>query len=187
MAGAGFRDIVRTLKVCLFTTKLIKSHVKLTPLKSPGNLHLTTWSRIFLPATILCMALLKLATSQADHLRSACSLAITLYQTHIVLCPRQVWGARPKKGLSSSKHSSAKLIKAFHKSISKSLFGKRTEAFLGHCPVLSYMVSTEMTRYWTNSFIVWWKNTLFCKERYCSHNRNCQVSGCCWYYVSSAA
>ena len=72
---------------------------------------------------------IKLATSQADCLRSACSLAITLYQTHIVLCPRQIWGARPKKGLSSSKHSSSKLIKAFHKSISKSLFGKRTEAF----------------------------------------------------------
>ena len=57
MAGVGFRDIVRTLKVCLFTTKLIKSHVKLTPLKSPGNLHLTARLRIFLPATILWVAL----------------------------------------------------------------------------------------------------------------------------------
>ena len=157
MVGVGFRDIVRTLNVCLFTTKVIKSHVKLQvksnatkiPRKSTPYSTIENFS-----ACHNTLRGIKLATSQADRLRSACSLAITLYQTHIVLCPRQVWGARPKKGLSSSKHSSAKLIKAFHKSIFKSLFGKRTEAFLGHCPVLSYTVSTEMTRYWTNSFIV---------------------------------
>ena len=46
------------------------------------------------------------------------------------VCCRQVWGASSKKDLnSSSKHSSEKLIKAFQKSIFKSLFGKRTEAF----------------------------------------------------------
>ena len=132
MAGVGFWDIVRTLKVHLFTTKVIKSHVKLQ-LKSNGTKiprESTPYSMIKnFSARHNTLRGIKLATSQANSLRSACSLAITLYQTHIVLCPRQVWGARPKKGLSSSKHSSAKLIKAFHKSISKSLFGKRTEAF----------------------------------------------------------
>ena len=132
MAGAGFRDIVRTLKVRLFTTKVIKSRVKLQ-LKS----NATKIPRESIPYSTIknfsachnTLLGIKLATSQANRLRSAWSLAITLYQTHIVLCPSQVWGARPKKGLSSSKHSSAKLIKAFHKSISKSLFGQRTEAF----------------------------------------------------------
>ena len=134
MAGTGFRDIVRTLKVRLFTTKLIKSHVKLQvksnatkiPRESTPYSTIENFSAYH---NTLRGVNDKLVTSQADRLRSACSLAITLYQTHIVMCPRQVWGARPKKGLSSSKHSSAKLIKAFHKSISKSLFGKRTEAF----------------------------------------------------------
>ena len=49
-----------------------------------------------------------------------------------VKCTCMLWaglGGNPKKGLSSAKHSSAKLIKAFHESISKSLFGKRIEAF----------------------------------------------------------
>ena len=133
MAGVGFRDIVRTsMKVRLFTTKVIKSHVKLQ-LKSNATKiprESTPYSTIKnFSACHNTLRGIKLATSQANRLRSAWSLAITLYQTHIVLCPRQVWGARPKKGLSSSKHSSAKLIKAFHKSISKSLFGKRTEAF----------------------------------------------------------
>ena len=137
MAGIGFRDIVRTLKVHLFTTKVIRSHVKLQ-LKSNAtkipreSTPYSTIKNFSACHNILCG--IKLATSQANRLRSAWSLAITLYQTHIVLCPRQVWGARPKKGLSSSKHSSAKLIKAFHKSISKSLFGKRTEAFFRSLP-----------------------------------------------------
>ena len=131
MAGVGFWDIVRTLKVHLFTTKVIKSHMKLQ-LKSNGTKiprESTPYSTIKnFSARHNTLRGIKLATLQSNSLRSACSLAITLYQTHIVLCPRQVWGARPKKGLSASKHSSAKLIKAFHKSISKSLFGKRTEA-----------------------------------------------------------
>ena len=121
------------MKVRLFTRKVIKSHVKLQvdshTIKIPRES--TPYSTIKnFSACHNTLRGIKLATSQADRLCSACSLAITLYQTHIVLCPRQVWGARPKKGLSSSKHSSAKLIKAFHKSISKSsLFGKITEAF----------------------------------------------------------
>ena len=125
-------DIVRTLKVRLFTTKVIKSHVKLQVESNATKIprESTPYSTIKnFSACHNTLRGIKLATSKANSLRSACSLAITLYQTHIVLCPRQVWGARPKKGLSSSKHSSAKLIKAFHKSISKSLFGKRTEAF----------------------------------------------------------
>ena len=121
------------MKVRLFTGKVIKSHVKLQvdshTIKIPRES--TPYSTIKnFSACHNTLRGIKLATSQANRLRSAWSLAITLYQTHIVLCPRQVWGARPKKGLSSSKHSSAKLIKAFHKSISKSsLFGKITEAF----------------------------------------------------------
>ena len=121
------------MKVRLFTRKVIKSHVKLQvdshTIKIPRES--TPYSTIKnFSACHNTLRGIKLATSQANRLRSAWSLAITLYQTHIVLCPRQVWGARPKKGLSSSKHSSAKLIKAFHKSISKSsLFGKITEAF----------------------------------------------------------
>ena len=132
MAGTRFRDIVRTLKVRLFTTKLIKSHMKLQVKSNATKIprESTPYSTIEnFSACHNTLRGIKLATSQANRLRTACSLAITLYQTHIVLCPRQVWGARPKKGLSSSKHSSVKLIKAFHESISKSLFGKRTEAF----------------------------------------------------------
>ena len=129
VAGVGFRDIVRTLKVRLFTTKVIKSHVKLQVKSNVTKIPPKNFS-----ACHNTLRGIKLATSQANRLRSACSLAITLYQTHIVLCPRQVQGARPKKGLSSSKHSSVKLIKAFHKSISKSLFGKRTEAFFRSLP-----------------------------------------------------
>ena len=57
---------VRTLKVRLFTTKVIKSHVKLhvksnttkIPREStPYITHFTTRSRIFLPAAILHVAL----------------------------------------------------------------------------------------------------------------------------------
>ena len=131
MAGVGFQDIVRTLKVRLFTTKVIKSHVKLQVKSNATKIPRESPYSIIenFAACHNTLRGIKLATSQANRLRSAWSLAITLYETHIVLCPRQVWGARPKKGLSSSKHSSAKLIKAFHKSISKSLFGKRTEAF----------------------------------------------------------
>ena len=131
MAGVGFRDIVRTLKVRLFTTKVIKSYVKLQVKSNATKIPRESPYSIIenFAACHNTLRGIKLATSQADRLRSACSLAITLYQTQIVLCPSQVWGARPKKGLSSSKHSSAKLIKAFHKSISKSLFWKRTEAF----------------------------------------------------------
>ena len=132
MAGVGFRDIVRALKVRLFTTKGIKSHVKLHVKSNATKIprESTPYSTIKnFSACHNTLRGIKLVASQANRLHSACLLVITLYQTHIVLCPRQVWGASPKKGLSSSKHSSAKLIKAFHKSISKSLFGKRTEAF----------------------------------------------------------
>ena len=156
MAGVGFRNIVRTLKVRLFTTKVIKSHVKLQ-LKSNATKiprESTPYSTIKnFSACHNTLRGIKLATSQANRLRSAWSLAITLYQTHIVLCPRQVWGARPKKGLSSSKHSSAKL--PFTKAFLNLCLGRELKHFLGHCPLLSYMVFTEMTRYWTNSFIVW--------------------------------
>ena len=138
MAGFGVRDIVRTLKVRLFTTKVIKSHVKLQLKSNTTKIPRESTPYSMIKNFSACHNTLRgitLATSQANRPRSAWSLAIiTLYQSHIVLCPRQVWGARPKKGLSSSKHSSAKLIKAFHKSISKSLFGKRTEAFFRSLP-----------------------------------------------------
>ena len=123
-------DIVRTLKVCLFTTKVIKSHVKLQvdshTIKIPRES--TPYSTIEnFSACHNTLRGIKLATSQADRLRSAWQLPYTRL-TQCCLLGR--FGRQDQiNGLSSSKHSSGKLIKAFHKSISKSLFGKRTEAF----------------------------------------------------------
>ena len=80
MAGAGFRDIVRTLKVRLFTTKVIKSHVKLQ-LKSNATKiprESTPYSTIKnFSACHNTLRGIKLATSQADHLRSAWQLPYT--------------------------------------------------------------------------------------------------------------
>ena len=156
MAGVGFRDIVRTLKVRLFTTKVIKSHVKLQVKSNATKIPRESTPYNMIENFSACHNTLH-GIIKAGHLASRPSSLGLLVGNYLIPDSHSVvdLGGKTKKGLSSSKHSSSKLIKAFHKSISKSLFGKRTEAFLGHCPVLSYMVSTEMTRYWTNSFIVW--------------------------------
>ena len=163
MAGVGFQDIVRTLKVRLFTAKVIKSHVKLQVKSNATKIprESTAYSTIKnFSACHNTLRGIKLATSQANCLCSACSLAITLYQTHIVLCPGQVWGARPKKGFPLQNILLWNWSKPFTKAFLNLCLGRELKHFLGHCPVLSYMVSTEMTRYWTNSFIVWWKNRI---------------------------
>ena len=71
MAGIGFRDIVRTLKVHLFTTKVIKSHVKLQ-LKSNATKIPRESPYSIIENFAACHNTLrgiKLATSQADRLR----------------------------------------------------------------------------------------------------------------------
>ena len=72
---------VRTLKVRLFTTKVIKSHVKLhvksnaTKIPRESTPYITLTLQIF-SACCNTSRGIKLTASQADRLRSACSLAI---------------------------------------------------------------------------------------------------------------
>ena len=80
---------VRTLKVCLQqrSSKVTWNYTwDLTLLKSPGNLHLTLHPHYTFHSTIVNFSAccntsrgITLAASQADRLRSACSLAVMHY------------------------------------------------------------------------------------------------------------